>query len=130
MKILLRVIAIFSLFSHLFLVSNSQYFSSAIRGNIPRLGKRGEFLNGINVAKPAFYTNQEMNGQFIRSSMSDNAKSLDDIWTIRMNKFKNDFTTGNSLSETRRNFNDYIQVSLYNLLSNIVQYRKEHNDLE
>ncbi len=130
MKILLRVIAIFSLFSHLFLVSNSQYFSSAIRGNIPRLGKRGEFLNGINVAKPAYYTNQEMNGQFIRSSMSDNAKSLDDIWTIRMNKFKNDFTTGNSLSETRRNFNDYIQVSLYNLLSNIVQYRKEHNDLE
>ena len=130
MKILLRVIAIFSLFSHLFLVSNSQYFSSAIRGNIPRLGKRGEFLNGINVAKPAYYANQEMNGQFIRSSMSDNAKSLDDIWTIRMNKFKNDFTTGNSLSETRRNFNDYIQVSLYNLLSNIVQYRKEHNDLE
>ncbi len=130
MKILLRVISIFSLFSHLFLVSNSQYFSSAIRGNIPRLGKRGEFLNGINVAKPAYYTNQEMNGQFIRSSMSDNAKSLDDIWTIRMNKFKNDFTTGNSLSETRKNFNDYIQVSLYNLLSNIVQYRKEHNDLE
>ena len=130
MKILLRVISIFSLFSHLVLVSNSQYFSSAIRGNIPRLGKRGEFLNGINVAKPAFYTNQEMNGQFIRSSMRDNAKSLDDIWTIRMNKFKNDFTTGNSLSETRRNFNDYIQVSLYNLLSNIVQYRKEHNDIE
>jgi hypothetical protein len=130
MKILLRIISIFSLFSHLFLVSNSQYFSSAIRGNIPRLGKRGEFLNGINLAKPAFYANQEMNGQFIRPSMSDNAKNLDDIWTIRMNKLKNDFTTSNSLSETRRNFNDYIQVSLYNLLSNIVQYRKEHNDIE
>jgi hypothetical protein len=122
MNILINILVLSCLQYYL----HAQYFSSAIRGNIPRLGKRGDTLNGLNVARPLqLYTNQEMSGQLLRSPMIDNSKVLDDVWAVKMYKIRADMNNG-LLSETRKNFDDYIQNSLYNLLSDIVRYRKEH----
>ena len=121
MKILIKIFILIFLQYH----SNAQYFSSAIRGNMPRLGKRMGTLNGLNLVRPDLFTNQEMSGQYIfKSPIIDNTKPLDDLWTSRMNKMRVDMNSG--LTATRKNFNDYIQISLYNLLSSIIQYNKEN----
>ena len=98
-----------------------------IRGNIPRLGKRTDMLIGSTLGRSIF--NQDANGP-MRLDFVENIKTNEDsIWPSRMNKIKNDIMTNfDSGDKKSLDMIEAIQVSLYNLLTSIIKYKKEAYD--